>query len=122
MKIIRVILGKIILFYDAAFTPKPLLQRTPSDQALLNEKTKNWAIYQLETCPFCVKVRRQMKRLLIQIPFKNVDQDPNAQKELMEGGKQDMVPCLRYVDANGVVRWMYESSDINEFLGKLTPT
>ena len=117
MNIIRAILGKIILFYDATFTPKPLVERKPAEQAALNEKTKNWTIYQLETCPFCVKVRRQMKRLQIRIPFKDVGSSPEAQKELMEGGKQDMVPCLRYVDANGAVRWMYESSDINQFLG-----
>jgi len=119
MKIIRIILGKIILFYDAAFTPKLLVNRTQADQTALNEKTKNWTMYQLQACPFCVKVRRQMKRLAIEIPFKDVGRDPQAQKELMEGGKEDQVPCLRFVDSSGAIHWLYESSEINSFLGKL---
>ena len=119
MKIIRAILRKIILFYDAAFTPKPILSRTPEAQKALDEKTKSWTMYHLEACPFCVKVRRQMKRLVIEILFKDVGKDPAAQSELMAGGKIDQVPCLRYTDPSGAVHWMYESSDINEFLGKL---
>ena len=119
MKIIRAILGKIILFYDATFTPKPTVERAPAEQAALNEKTKSWTMYQLQSCPFCVKVRRQMKRLAIEIPFKDVGKDPQAQKELMEGGKLDQVPCLRYLDSSGQVQWLYESSEINDFLGKL---
>ena len=119
MKIIRYVLGKIILFLDAVFSPKVMISRTRNDQSTLNEKTKNWRMYQLQTCPFCVKVRRQMKRYAIEIPFKDVGNDPQAQKELMEGGKQDQVPCLRYLDSEGNVQWMYESSAINEFLAKL---
>lgn len=120
MKLIRTILGKMILFYDATFTPRVLVQREKAEQISLNAKTKNWALYHLETCPFCVKVRRQLKRYAVEIPMKDVGQDPEAQKELMEGGKQDMVPCLRYVDLFGKTQWMYESSDINEFIESLT--
>lgn len=119
MKIIRIILGKIILFLDATLTPKPIVNRTPAAQAALDEKTKNWAVYQLVTCPFCVKVRRHMKRLVVNIPFRDVARDPSAQAELMSGGKIDQVPCLRYTDSSGQVHWMYESSEINEFLTKL---
>ncbi len=120
MQIIRFILGKIILFLNAVFVPKQIVFRSLEAQSALNEKTKGWTMYQLQTCPFCVKVRRQMKRLAIEIPFKDVAADPEAQKELMDGGKQDQVPCLRYLDSSGSVQWMYESSAINEFLGTLS--
>lgn len=119
MKIIRTILGKLILFLDATFTPAPIIKRDSMAQSALNEKTKTWILYQLQTCPFCVKVRRQMKRLAVDIPLKDVGKYPQAQKELMEGGKIDQVPCLRYFDESGKVQWMYESSDINEFLAKI---
>jgi len=119
MKMIRTILSKLILFFDATFTPKVVVQRTLIEQTSMNAKTKNWTIYQLEGCPFCVKVRRQMKRLALEIPLKNVT-DSESHRELMMGGKQDMVPCLRYVDLNGNTQWMYESSDINEFLTTLS--
>lgn len=120
MKIIRVILGKIILFLDQVFSPQLMIERTPVQQQSLDEKTKNWALYQLETCPFCVKVRRHMKRLGIHIPFKNIAHDEAAYRELIEGGKLDQYPCLRYTDDAGAVHWMYESSDINEFLTKIS--
>jgi glutaredoxin len=119
MKIIRLILGQMILFLDASLTPKPLVSRSAEAQAALDEKTKHWTMYQLETCPFCVKVRRHLKRMLLTIPFRDVARDSNAQKELMAGGKLDQVPCLRYIDDSGQVQWMYESSDINEFLTKI---
>jgi glutaredoxin len=119
MKLIRIVLGKIILLLDAVFAPKPVIQRAAEAQTVLDAKTKTWTMYQLQACPFCVKVRRQMKRFSIQIPFKDVGSDPQAYQELMEGGKIDQVPCLRLVDQSGAVQWMYESSEINAFLEKL---
>jgi len=119
MKLIRIVLGKIILVLDAVFAPKPVVQRTAEAQSALDAKTKTWTMYQLQACPFCVKVRRQMKRFAIEIPFKDVGSNSEAFKELMEGGKIDQVPCLRLVDQSGAVQWMYESSEINAFIEKL---
>ncbi len=116
MKIIRAILGKIILFLDSAFSPASL-KRSPETQSVVDTQTKSLVIYQLLACPFCVKVRREVKRLGLNIQYKNVDQDPAAQKELMAGGKIDQVPCLRITSPDGQVTWMYESSDINTYLG-----
>ncbi len=119
MKIIRIVLGKIILFFDAVFSPKPVLTRSAAEQSSLDAKTGTWTLYQLKACPFCVKVRRQMKRYSIQIPLKDVGTDEQAYRELMAGGQQDQVPCLRYLDTNGNVQWMYESTVINEFIAAL---
>jgi len=79
---------------------------------------KSLTLYQLEACPFCVKVRREMKRLSIQMPIRDVGKDPGAQQELMAGGKIDQVPCLKIEAPNSPVQWMYESSDINAYLQK----
>ena len=114
MTLIRFILGKIILFLNAIFTPKSL-ERSPVDQARVDQETKSMEIYQLEACPFCVKVRREVKRLGLNITYKDVKETAN-QEELMRGGKEDQVPCLKQTDANGMVTWMYESSAIIEFL------
>ncbi len=119
MKIIRAILGAIILFFDAFFTPKSIVNRSAEEQARLDEKTKSWTLYELQTCPFCVKVRRHLKRLMIEIPKKDVNKDPRAHEELMTSGKIDQVPCLHYQDAAGNSKWMYESSDINDFLSSI---
>ncbi|MBS1958099.1 MAG: glutathione S-transferase N-terminal domain-containing protein [Bdellovibrionales bacterium] len=114
MKIIRFILGKIILTLDAIFSPKSMT-RDSGKQALVDKETQSMSVYQLVACPFCVKVRRQMKRLALKIELKNIE-DSNVHSELMAGGKQDQVPCLRLVDASGNITWMYESSDINAYL------
>ena len=118
MKLIRLVLGKIILFLDAVFKPKALT-RDVIAQTKIDSETKNWQMFQLTACPFCVKVRREMVRLSITIPFREVAKDPKAQEELMAGGKQDQVPCLMIpATANEPARWIYESSDIIEFLQK----
>jgi glutaredoxin len=119
MTLIRKILGFLILTFDRAFTPKPEVNRTPENQSALDQKLSQWTLYHLEACPFCVKVRRQMKRLLITIPLKEINADSSHHAELMKGGKLDQVPCLRYTDETGAEKWMYESSDINAFLARL---
>jgi glutaredoxin len=119
MTVIRKILGFLILTLDRIFTPKSEVSRTPADQAALDRKLSAWTLYHLEACPFCVKVRRQMKRLAITIPLKEINDRSEYHEELMKGGKLDQVPCLRYLDESGAEKWMYESSDINSFLARL---
>ena len=120
LKWIRAVLRVLILSYDRIFVPKVLIKRSPTEQMNLNSKLQDWCLYQLEACPFCVKVRRQMKRLSIEIPLKNVNRDALAQQELMEHGKIDQVPCLKYRDETGEFHWLYESSEINQFLLRLS--
>jgi len=115
MKLIRWVLGKVILFLDRVFTPTAM-QRSAQDQAKIDARTSSLMIYELKTCPFCVKVRRSMKRLNLKITLRDVANDPKAYQELMEGGKQDQVPCLRMVSPEGKVQWLYESSDIIQYL------
>ena len=119
MTLIRKVLGFLILTFDRLFTPKPEVTRAPEAQAKLDQKLLTWTLYHLHACPFCVKVRRQMKRLAIEIPLKEINADPSHHAELMKGGKLDQVPCLRYTDETGAEKWMYESSDINAFLASL---
>jgi len=115
MWLIRFVLGKIILFLDWAFQPRALLMRSPDAQKRVDHETQNLTLYQFIACPFCVKVRRHIKRLGLKIEIKDAQNDPVAKKELIEGGKELQVPCLR-IQGDGQVRWMYESSDINDFL------
>jgi glutaredoxin len=117
MKIIRFVLGKIILFFDAAFTPKGM-SRPAIEQAGVDSAARSLTLYQLQACPFCVKVRREMKRLSLSIPLRDVGTDPSAQAELMQGGKIDQVPCLKIPEADGRITWLYESSEINAYLQK----
>ena len=117
LKLIRWYLGKIILFLDWLFTPQSM-SRSPEAQAKADELAKSFELYQLNACPFCVKVRREMKRLGIEITLKDIGNDPHAHRELMNGGKLDQAPCLRIMKPEGNSEWLYESSDIVEFLRK----
>lgn len=115
MTIIRFVLGKIILMLDAMFSPTPI-NRSPDLQAKYDQQAKSLQVYQLVACPFCVKVRREVKRLNLNIEYKNVE-EPQNQSDLMAGGKQDQVPCLK-INQNGSVQWLYESDDIIQYLRK----
>jgi len=116
MKLIRKVLGFLILTLDRIFTPAPEVSRSAGEQSAIDAKLSGWSLYHLEACPFCVKVRRELKRLAINLPLKEINADPRNHEELMAGGKIDQVPCLRYHDETGAEKWMYESSDINAFL------
>lgn len=117
MRLIRWILGNLILFFDRTFSPRPL-ERTPDAQAKVDQATRSLALYQFEACPFCVKVRRAMRRLNLNIELRDARNVPAYTQELVKGGGSVQVPCLKITEPNGSVRWMYESSDINQYLSE----
>ncbi len=114
MKLVRAILGALILFFDWVFTPRGV-KRDVSDQASIDGQTANLSLYQYKACPFCVKVRRSMKRNSLAIQTKDAKRCDTSRDELLAGGGRLKVPCLRIED-KGQVSWMYESSDIIRYL------
>lgn len=115
MRIIRWLLGVVILFFDWVFTPRGI-KRTQEAQATINQQTEKLALYQYKACPFCVKVRRAMKRQSLLINTHDPRQSSTSHDELMSGGGKLKVPCLRIEEDNGETRWMYESADIINYL------
>lgn len=114
---IRWILGKIILLVDWLTRPKPL-QRTADDQAAVDQQTEQLKLYEFRACPFCVKTRRAIRRLGLNIETRDAKNDPQWRNELLAEGGKLQVPCLRVTDETGTVDWMYESSDIIDYLNK----
>jgi glutaredoxin len=118
MQIIRAILGFFILTWDRLTSPTPV-EREPQRQKAIAGEVAGFTLYHLEACPFCVKVRREIRRWNLPIRMKEIRKEPAAARELVEGGKLDQVPCLRIEGASGKAadaKWMYESSAINAFL------
>lgn len=74
-----------------------------------------YSLYYSPYCPFCMRVLNVIKTLPLEITLKNIDQDIAAARELVQGGGQSMVPCLR-IDNDGETQWMYESADIIQYL------
>lgn len=114
MYVVRWILGKLILILNFIFSPRGN-KRDEKEQNIVDEQTKLLTLYQFSTCPFCVKVRRQMKRLSLNIALVDAKEEANKSELIAQGGSQK-VPCLRIEHSNGDVQWMYESSDINTYL------
>ncbi|MCW8976222.1 MAG: glutaredoxin, partial [Sedimenticola sp.] len=85
-------------------------------QKKLDSETARLALYQFKACPFCVKVRRFLKQHTLNIETRDAKGNPQFREELLKGGGEIKVPCLRIEDEQGGVQWMYESSEIMRFL------
>jgi len=114
---LRYILGPILLLGDKLSEPKPI-KRPKEEQQELNVHTKKLSLYHYQTCPFCIKVRRTIKRLALSIETFDTLQDSQQRDALINGGGQMKVPCLKIENDNGTTTWMYESSDIVDYLHK----
>lgn len=114
MGLLRIVLGFLVLSWDKWTSPTPP-QRTSEQQKKVDAATRHLVLFQLHACPFCVKVRRQMRRQGLNIAMKDIARDASAARELVEGGKLDQVPCLR-IEKDGQFEWLYESDAINGYL------
>ena len=114
-KLLRIIIGPFMLLWEWLSTPKGL-QRTAEEQQAVDEATGTLAIYQFRTCPFCIKTRRALKRLSLNIELRDAQHDPQHRQDLLEGGGEVKVPCLKITDEDGRVTWLYESERIIEWL------
>lgn len=119
MKFIRWFIGRFILLFDFIFSPRSP-KRSVEKQTEINESVSHLSLYQLPACPFCVKVRRSMKRNGLSVELKNINQNEALREELIEKGGKRTVPCLK-IEANGESTWLYESSDIIKYLEQFVP-
>ena len=82
--------------------------------------SEQYQLYKSDTCGFCFRVRAYAEQLGMDLPLRDINSDPEAFRELLQGGGRSMVPCLRIEragEASAEVQWMYESMDIMRYLG-----
>ena len=115
MKLIRFIVGRIILLSDFLTRPSPVI-RSREDQDSVDAAVTGLSLYQFKACPFCVKVRRHMRRRSIKIELKDAKTDLLIREELIREGGKHKVPCLRIAEDNKEVQWLYSSDEICRFL------
>jgi glutaredoxin len=108
-------IGPLILLWEKLATPAGV-QRPGEVQQQVDASTRGLVLYQFLMCPFCVTVRRAIKRLSLNIETRDAMRDTASRTELLQGGGQLQVPCLRITDEQGNVAWMYESSTIVSYL------
>ncbi|AEF55055.1 glutathione S-transferase N-terminal domain-containing protein [Marinomonas posidonica] len=116
IKCIRNLLGGIIALIDLV-TRGRKMKRSAEQQTKINEETKQLALYQFFACPFCIKTRRAIYKLNLPIEKRNAAEGSPHREDLFTGGGRIKVPCLR-IEENDKVEWLYESSDIIQYLEK----
>jgi len=114
-KLIHLIVGPLLLLWDWLTSPKGI-QRPPHEQLEFDKKTRNLTLYQFRSCPFCIRVRRAIKRHSLTIETRDALRDTTSRKQLLEGGGKIKVPCLKIMDAQGDATWLYESAAIIQHL------
>lgn len=91
------------------------IKRSDDEQAAMQKEADNLSIYQFYACPFCVKTRRTVHALNLNIEYRDAKNNIEHRTNLLEQGGEIKVPCLR-IEEGGTTRWLYESSDIINYL------
>jgi glutaredoxin len=116
-KTVRIVLGPFLLLWERLTTPKAIV-RSAEAQARLDARSRTLTLYQYRTCPFCMKVRRELARLSLPVEKRDAQHDAAARRELEQQGGQIKVPCLRITEADGRHTWLYESAAIIRYLNE----
>ena len=114
LKLLRNSLGLLIVFISTITLPKKII-RSEDKQLAAQQEADNLSIYQFYACPFCVKTRRTVHALNINIEYRDAKNNEIHRTELLEKGGEIKVPCLR-IEEDGTSRWLFESSDIINYL------
>lgn len=114
-RLIRLILTPFMLLAEKLTTPKALV-RSPAEQADVDASCQQLALYQFSACPFCVKVRKEIARLGLNISKRDAQHNQQYRNELETAGGKIKVPCLRIETSAGDTEWLYESTVIIAYL------
>ena len=114
-KTLRILLGPFMLLWEFASRPKGLV-RQPAAQQQVDAACRELTLYQYQTCPFCIKVRQEMRALSLNIEKRDAQQPGANRDELVAGGGLAKVPCLKITDQAGNSQWLYESGKIMDYL------
>jgi glutaredoxin len=118
---LRLVIGPFILLWEMITRPKGV-SRPAQAQGKVDRECGMLALYEFKTCPFCIKVRQEMRRLSLPIERRDAQHPGSAREELVRGGGQAKVPCLRVSDKAGNSKWLYESDEIIAYLrGRFAP-
>lgn len=112
---VRLVLSPVMLIAEKLSTPKSV-ERSAEEQAHVDQACRQLALYQFRACPFCIKVRKEMARLGLDIEIRDAQLDPQRRQELEAGGGKVKVPCLLIKHDDGHEEWLYESDQINAWL------
>lgn len=114
-KTLRVILGPVMLLKETLTRPTGIVRAQAAQQST-DLQCQNLALYQYQTCPFCIKVRQEICRLSLTIRRVDAQHEGSDRQALLQGGGQTKVPCLKITDGSGNSQWLYDSEKIVAYL------
>lgn len=114
-KLAHMLVGPLLLLGDRLTAPRRV-RRDPTAQARIDAETRELVLYQFRSCPFCIKTRRAIRRLALNIETRDAQHHQPSRQQLLKCGGKLMVPCLRIAKPDGSMQWMYESNDIIRYL------
>jgi glutaredoxin len=114
-RVIRWPLGQLVILIDWISRP-PIPQIPEPRRSDLDAMTAQMKLYQFRQCPFCVRTRRNIRRLGLNIELRDARNDPRWNQELVNEGGKYQVPCLRLIEVDGNSEWLYGSKDIIRYL------
>ncbi len=112
---LRIALGPFMRLWEFVARPKGVV-RAPALQQAVDQQCQGLVLYQFTTCPFCIKVRQEMRRLSLPIERRDAQHDVQNRDDLLQGAGTVKVPCLKITDANGQSQWLFESGAIIRYL------
>ncbi len=112
---LRIVLGPVMLLKERLTQPTGVV-REAAAQALVNQQCQSLALYQFSTCPFCIKVRQEMRRLSLPIEKRDAQHHAANRDALLQASGATKVPCLKITEANGQTRWLQDSDAIVAYL------
>ncbi len=114
-KALRIALGPVMLLKERLSQPKGVL-RSQAGQAAVDQACRGLVLYQYKTCPFCIKVRQEMRRLSLTVAKVDAQPEGPHRAALVQQGGQAKVPCLKITDEAGNSHWLYDSQKIISYL------
>ncbi len=114
---LRVVLGPFMLLFEVLSRQKPVV-RPPAQQAQVDQDCRSLVLYHFKTCPFCIKVRKEMHHLALTVEKRDAQHDAKNKADLIAGSGRDQVPCLKVTDASGQVQWIKDSGAIISYLNQ----
>jgi glutaredoxin len=112
---LRVVLGPVMLLKERLTQPAGVV-REAAAQTRVDQQCQSLALYQFSTCPFCIKVRQEMRRLSLPIEKRDAQHHTANRDALLQATGATQVPCLRITEADGQTRWLKDSGAIVTYL------
>jgi glutaredoxin len=112
---LRLVLGPVMLLKERLTQPTGVV-RDAAAQTRVDQQCQSLALYQFSTCPFCIKVRQEMRRLSLPIEKRDAQHHAANRDALVQGSGATKVPCLKITEADGQTRWLQDSDAIMVYL------